>query len=70
MESAFLQKNIDVYFDTKIEEVIGESMVKALKLSTPKVLSSQLVLIDSGLAPNRKLFAEDLKQTNNFFTNH
>ena len=64
------EKNIDIYLDATIEEVFGESMVKATKVSLPKVLSSQLVFVDSGFIPNRKFFDAQITVQDNFFTNY
>jgi thioredoxin reductase len=66
----FCQHNaIDLYQDCRIEEVIGESMVKATKISRPKLFSSQLVFVDSGFEANDVLFGS-LCQKDYFFTDY
>jgi NAD(P)H-nitrite reductase large subunit len=49
------QRNIDIYDNAAILEIIGEAYVKAVKTSIPKVFSSQAVFLDSGFVPNDKL---------------
>ena len=66
----FLQKQgIDVYLGTRIEEVIGNSTVKATKVSLPKVFSSQLVFMDSGFIPCHDFLGENLAKEG-FLTNY
>lgn len=60
------KRNIDIYENTKISEVIGEAAVKATKTSLGKVFSSQLVFVDSGFIPNCKLL-DPISLENNFF---
>jgi thioredoxin reductase len=64
-------KNITVYENSTIEEVIGEGNVKAVRISPFKIISSQLVFIDSGFVPNFNFFTEDnLEKREYFFTNY
>lgn len=63
------QKNIGVYQDAFIEEAVGESVVKAVKLSPLMIFSCQLVFVDSGFVPNLKFFDEDFIIEDRFFTN-
>jgi len=63
------QKNITLYLNAFIEEAVGESVVKAVKLSPLMVFSSQLVFIDSGFTPNLKFFEDDFIIEDKFFTN-
>jgi len=62
------ERNIDVYTGVRIEEAIGESIVKAVKISLPKVFSSQLVFIDSGFKANRDFFEEEIIPRDVFFS--
>jgi len=62
-------KNISFYLESSIEEAVGESMVKAVKISPLKVFSSQLVFIDSGFKPSLDFFEEEVKIHDIFFTN-
>ena len=63
------EKNIMLHLDAFIEEVVGEGMIKAVKLSPLMVFSSQLVFIDSGFIPNLEFFEEDIAIKNSFVTN-
>ncbi|MCD6134234.1 MAG: FAD-dependent oxidoreductase [Candidatus Omnitrophica bacterium] len=45
-------KNIGLYAHTKIEEVLGEGRIKAARLSSNKILASDILLIDSFLKPS------------------
>lgn len=63
------QKNIIVYTNCICEEVIGEGVVKAVKLNPLKVISSQLVFVDSGFSPNFDFFEEAIEIKDTFFTN-
>ena len=65
---AINNKNIALYPDFIIEEAVGESMVRAVKLSPLKVFSSQLVFIDSGLVSNFDFFEEEIQLKDTFFT--
>jgi len=65
---ALENKNIVLYPDFIMEEAVGESMVRAVKLSPLKVFSSQLVFIDSGLVPNLDFFEEEMQPKDTFFT--
>ncbi len=64
----FKEKNIDVYCGVSVEEIIGETLVKAVRISLPKVFSSQLVFVDSGFSPNRNFFDEEVTPRNVFFS--
>jgi len=61
-------KNIFLHIGSWIEEIVGESRVKAVKIAPLKVFSSQLVFVDSGLEPNLKFFEEEVNIKNKFFT--
>ncbi|MDD5195221.1 MAG: FAD-dependent oxidoreductase [Candidatus Omnitrophica bacterium] len=63
------EKNINVYRDAVIEEVIGEGAIKAVKISPLKVFSSQLVFIDSGYCPAIDLFEGEAQIKDTFFSN-
>lgn len=54
------KRNIDIYENTKITEIIGERTVKATRTNQGKIFSSQLVFVDSGFIPNRKLLEPGL----------
>jgi len=69
MVNILREKNITLHLDAFIEEVVGEGMVKAVKLSPLMVFSSQLVFIDSGFIPNLKFFEEDITIKDSSFTN-
>jgi len=49
-------QGVNIHFE-KIEEIIGEKEVKAIKTEKGKFYSSQCVFIDSGFKPNTKLFS-------------
>lgn len=63
-------KNIAFYPEVAIDEAIGEGQVKATRLSPLKIISSQLVFIDSGFLPNRDFFVEGLAIRDNFSTEY
>ncbi|MCP4652235.1 MAG: FAD-dependent oxidoreductase [Candidatus Omnitrophica bacterium] len=67
LENYFRENDISVY-QAAIEEAIGEGTVKAVKIKPLKILSSQIVLVDSGFTVNRDFFEEDIKIRDNFFT--
>ena len=69
MVNILREKNITLHLDAFIEEVVGEGMVKAVKISPLMVFSSQLVFIDSGFTPNLKFFEEGITIKDSFFTN-
>ena len=52
---SLISRGIDIHFE-KIEEIIGEKEVKAVKTEKGKFYSSQCVFVDSGFKPNTKLF--------------
>lgn len=62
------EKNIDIYLNSFIQEVVGEGMIKAVKISPLKVFSSQMVFIDSGFVANLSFFEEPLQLRNTIFT--
>ncbi|MCM8786440.1 MAG: NAD(P)/FAD-dependent oxidoreductase [Candidatus Omnitrophica bacterium] len=64
------QKNIDFYLHAIIEEAIGESTIKAIKISPLKVFSSQLLFVDSGFLAALDLFEEGVKIKDNFFCDY
>ncbi len=66
----FKSRGVDVYCGCTIEEVIGEGMVKATRVSLPKIFSSQLVLVDSGFLPEWSMFEEPLNIRDTFFTEY
>lgn len=66
----FKEKNISAYFNSSLEEAIGEGVVKAAKINPLKVFSSQLVFVDSGFSVNRDFFEEEISVSNDFFTNY
>ncbi len=53
-------QEVPCYFDTTIEEAIGEGVVKAVKVIPLKVVSAQLVFIDTGFTPNLSFFEQDI----------
>ncbi len=55
--SVLTSRGIDIYEGTVISEIIGDSMVKAVKTSIPKIFAAGIVFIDSGFSPNTKLLA-------------
>ena len=66
----FLKENeMLLYFDSLIEEAVGESKVKATKILPLKAFPSQLVIIDSGFVPNLNFFEEEIFTNGTFFTN-
>lgn len=62
-------RGIALYLDCEIQEAVGESMIKAVKINPLKVFSSQLVFIDSGFIPARNFFEEEVRVADNFFGN-
>ncbi|MDD5070724.1 MAG: NAD(P)/FAD-dependent oxidoreductase [Candidatus Omnitrophica bacterium] len=64
------ERGILFYDNTFISEIIGESMVKAVKINPLKVFPSQLVFIDSGFSANSDLFEEEVELRGSFKTNH
>ncbi|MCM8773719.1 MAG: NAD(P)/FAD-dependent oxidoreductase [Candidatus Omnitrophica bacterium] len=65
-----LERKIDIYLNSTIEEVIGEATVKATRISLPKVFSSQLVFVDSSFLPNRDYLEIELVTDKFFFTDY
>jgi len=61
-------KNISLHLGSFIEEAVGESMIKAVKISPLKVFSSQLVFVDSAYKPKLDFFEEEVKIHDIFFT--
>jgi len=61
---------VSVQAPAMLEEAVGESMVKAVKVQPLKVFSAQLVFIDSGFVPNVDFFEESLEIRDIFFTQH
>jgi thioredoxin reductase len=64
--SKLKERGVNVYQNVQITEIVGEGKVVATKTSIPKVFSSQLVFVDSGLSPNYKLL--DFPTQGSFFT--
>ncbi|MFH1503989.1 MAG: FAD-dependent oxidoreductase [Candidatus Omnitrophota bacterium] len=62
------EKNIVLYLNSFIEEAVGESMIKAIKISPLKVFSSQLLFVDSGFMPNLNFFEEEVISKEKFLT--
>ncbi len=52
---ALHRRGVAVYDRIEIQEIIGESQVKAVKTSIPRVFSAQAVFIDSGFSASHKL---------------
>jgi thioredoxin reductase len=53
-------QEVPCYFDTIIEEAIGEGVVKAVKIIPLKVVSAQLVFMDTGFIPNLSFFEQEI----------
>ncbi|MCD6228500.1 MAG: FAD-dependent oxidoreductase [Candidatus Omnitrophica bacterium] len=60
--SILKRRNIDIYENAEITEVIGNSIVKATKISLPKVFSSNVVVVDTHLLPNLKILETSFKE--------
>jgi nitrite reductase (NADH) large subunit len=74
-ERVFLEQmcsawGIRVYEGAFLEEVIGEGMVKAVKVNPLKVFSSQLVCLEDEFSPNLEFIEGGLECENTFFTNY
>ena len=54
----FDEEGIDSYCGVKIEEAIGEGMLKAVKVSSPKVFAAQMLILDFGFMPNISAFSD------------
>ena len=54
------EKGIVLHLDCFIEEAVGEGIVRAAKLSPLKIVSAQIVFIDSGFVPNLSFFEEEV----------
>lgn len=68
---SFLEsKGISVYLGYAVEEAIGEGVVRAVKLSPLKVISSQIVFAASAFLPNRDFFDEPVEIKDVFFSNY
>jgi NAD(P)H-nitrite reductase large subunit len=67
---ALQERNILFHLGARIEEGVGEGRIKAAKISPLKVVSSQLIFIDSGFIANRGFFEEDIMPGDHFFTGH
>jgi thioredoxin reductase len=61
-------QEVPCYFDAKIDEAIGEGVVKAVKIMPLKVLSSQLVFMDTGFTPNLSFFEQEITVREGLFT--
>ena len=66
----FKSKQIDVYLNCRMEEAIGEGQVKAVRITLPKVFSSQVIFVDSGFTANRIFFDSGINIKNDFYTNY
>ena len=56
----FLDANgIKIVFNSKVEEVLGEKRIKAVKLETGKVIDCQSVIMAVGTRPNNSIFSLD-----------
>lgn len=62
------EKGVKFNLGASIEEAVGESSIKAVKILPLKVFSGQLLIIDSGFIPNLDFFEEDIKAHDTFFT--
>ena len=58
--NALKTQEVPCYFDTTIDEAIGEGVVKAVKIMPLKVVSSQLVFMDTGFIPNLSFFEQEV----------
>ncbi|MDD3296174.1 MAG: FAD/NAD(P)-binding oxidoreductase [Candidatus Omnitrophica bacterium] len=54
------QRGISLYLNSHVEEAVGESRIKAIKISPLKVFPSQLLFIDSGFTVNKCFFEEEI----------
>ncbi|MBD3246568.1 MAG: hypothetical protein GF333_06100 [Candidatus Omnitrophica bacterium] len=63
------QHRIEIYEGAALAEIIGEKMVKAVKLEPLKVLSAQIVIKDSGFEPATRFLPEGAETFGVFFTN-
>ena len=61
-------QEVPCYFNTTIEEAIGEGVVKAVKIIPLKVVSSQLVFMDTGFTPNLSFFEQEVVIKDNLLT--
>lgn len=61
---------LNINWPVKLDEVIGEKIVKAIKVSPLKLFSSEVVLLDSGFrAANKFLEEESIEIKDHFFSN-
>ena len=65
----FRSRKVDIYFNCRIEEAIGESSVKAVRITSPKFLSSQVVFIDSGFTAPKIFSDSDIDIKDDFHSN-
>lgn len=56
----FSKQNINFYLNAVVEEAIGESTIKAIKISPFKIFSSQLLFVDSGFLAAKDFFEEEI----------
>jgi len=66
----FKDRQIDTYLNCRIEEAIGEGSVKAVRITLPKVFSSQIVFVDSGFTANRIFSDSGINIRDNLYTDY
>ncbi|MBN3039581.1 MAG: FAD-dependent oxidoreductase [Candidatus Omnitrophica bacterium] len=66
----FDHSQIAINFNTEIDEAVGESTVKAVKVNPLKVFSSQMLFLDSGFSPAADFFEEEVYVSDCFFSNY
>lgn len=66
LKDYLLRNNIDIYEGCAIEEVIGDSSIRATRVNIPKIFASELVIVDSGFVHNTDMIEEDFT-INNYF---
>lgn len=63
-------RGIELYLNSTVEEVIGDGAVKAVKIDPLKILSAQMIFVDSGFEANNDFFEEGVRSNNNFLTEY
>jgi len=66
---ALAGKSIIVQEAAQVEEVLGEGSIKAAKLSPLKIVSAQVVCIDSGFEAGCDFFEEEIRLEDSVYTN-
>ena len=64
------KRQIDTYLNCRIKEAIGEGSVKAVRITLPKVFSSQIIFVDSGLTANRIFSNSGIDVRDGFYSNY